>query len=101
MLARFGRTPSGTEARVEALLERFADRLDRHLAGDLARRVTPHAVGDDEEVVVFEDRVRVLVVFALEPGVRSADGGDEDEGVRAGRLLLLLDVDLDLRPTLP
>ena len=49
-----------------ARLERLGDGVDAELAGDLAGGVAPHAVGDDEEVVVLEDRVGVLVVLALE-----------------------------------
>src|SRR5262249_40468481 len=58
--------------------ERLADGVDAQVACHLARGVTPHPVGNDEEVVVLEDGVRVLVVGALPPGIRAPNGRDED-----------------------
>ena len=83
--AAAGAAPARAEAR---RAERLADRVDAELAGDLARGVPAHPVGDDEEVVILEDRVRVLVVLSLEARVGSADRRDQDERVRARSALL-------------
>ncbi len=51
-------------ARVE-----LGERVGRHLAGDLARGVAAHAIGDDEQLLVFNEAEIVLIVGALHPDV--------------------------------
>jgi len=77
-------------------VERLTDGIDAQLAGDLARRVAPHPIGDDEEVVVLQDGVGVFVVLALQTRVCAAHRRDQDERVRPGRLLLFVDIDRHL-----
>ena len=43
----------------------LADHFGRQLARDVARRVPAHAVGDEEEPLVFDEREVVLVVGPL------------------------------------
>ena len=57
---------------VRGRAEELLQRVDRHLGGDLAGGVPTHAVGDDVETVVREDREVVLVVGALAADVRLA-----------------------------
>lgn len=73
--------------------EGLADGVYAELAGDLARRVPTHAIGDHEKVVIFQDGVGVFVVLALEARIGAPNGRHQDERIRSSRLLLFLDVD--------
>jgi hypothetical protein len=55
--------------------EELGEGLDRHLAGDFARGMAAHAIGDDEQVFFPEQPQAVLVVRPLHPNVGTAGGG--------------------------
>jgi hypothetical protein len=41
--------------------------FERHLAGDIARLMTAHSIGNQIECVFVEDKKGILIVFALKP----------------------------------
>jgi len=66
----------------DAALDHPVDGLDRLLAGDLARGVTPHTVGDDVEADLVVEEIGVLVRRSLSPEVSEADGLHGEGGFR-------------------
>jgi hypothetical protein len=50
---------------VRRRLEELADGLGRQLGGHVARAVSAHAVGHDEQIVFLENDEGVFVVLAL------------------------------------
>src|SRR5690606_10116744 len=54
----------------------FVDGLDRRAAGDFARGMAAHAIGDGVEPVVGGYEDVIFVVFPLEPDIGKAAGTD-------------------------
>ena len=73
-------------ARIELLQHAVADDVDGDAAGDFARAVSAHAVGEHREPGFAVDEDRVLVVRAHHAGMRQAGHVERRPGAHAGFL---------------